>query len=256
MYQILSYIKFLLNSTNQHGVHSPFVYNFVTKCLYDKSYYKDYEKLKAYRNQLLQSKQTIHVTDLGAGSKKMNPTKRKVSKMVKNSSSSLKDSKLLYRISKYFKLKNTLELGTSLGVGTQALVLGHLENKITTIEGCAETFNFTKQQFEAFKLSNINAINSDFKTAISNLKKDRFDCIFFDGHHDKSATIEYFNLLISKAHNDTVFIFDDMYWSKDMTEAWRNIIADSRVTVSIDIFNLGFVFFRKEQPKQHFRIRL
>ncbi|SHH38162.1 O-methyltransferase [Winogradskyella jejuensis] len=256
MHQFLSYVKFLINSTNQHGVHSPFIYDFVIKCLYDKTNYEAYSHLKTYRNQLLQSKQTLNITDFGAGSKVMNSKKRSVSKMAKNSSSSLKDSKLLYRIANYFKFKNTLELGTSLGVGTQALALGHSNNKITTIEGCPETFKFTKQQFEALNLSNIRTINSDFKTAISQLKEDTFDCIFFDGHHNKAATLEYFNLLISKAHNDSLFIFDDIYWSKDMTEAWKDIVNDNRVTASIDTFNLGFAFFRKEQPKQHFRIRL
>ncbi|MGX1929477.1 hypothetical protein [Flagellimonas sp. 2504JD4-2] len=35
-FKLTSYIKFLLKSTNQHGVHSPFVFSFVTKCLYSK----------------------------------------------------------------------------------------------------------------------------------------------------------------------------------------------------------------------------
>ena len=256
MYQLISYIKFLLKSTNQHGVHSPFVYDFVTKCLYDKTKYKAYQKIKTYRKQLLKSQSILNITDFGAGSKQMNENKRRVSKMVKNSSSSLKDSKLLYRISNYFQFKNTLELGTSLGVGTQALALGHPKNKIKTIEGCPETFNFSKHQFETQNLSNITAINSDFESVISELQNEAFDCIFFDGHHSKTATLNYFNQLLSKAHNDSVFIFDDIYWSKNMTDAWTEIINDNRVSVSIDTFHFGFIFFRKEQLKQHFRIRL
>lgn len=256
IYQAASYLKFLLTSTNQHGVHSPFVYNFVTKCLYDKTKYPKYEQLKNYRKQLLQSDEALQIKDFGAGSKRMQQDKRKVSKMVKNSSSSFKDTKLLFRISKYFQFKNTLELGTSLGVGTQALALGNLQNKITTIEGCPETFQFSQEQFKIQKLSNIVAINLDFESAISNLKQKTFDSVFFDGHHDKEATLKYFNLLKSKVHNNSIFIFDDIYWSADMTEAWHIIIRDQSVTVSMDCFNLGFVFFRKEQPKEHFAIRL
>lgn len=33
---LLKYIYFLAKSTNQHGVHSPFVYDFITKCLYSR----------------------------------------------------------------------------------------------------------------------------------------------------------------------------------------------------------------------------
>lgn len=256
MHQIISYIKFLLKSTNQHGVHSPFVYDFVTKCLYDKSNYDDYQLIENYRKQLLQSKAILQISDFGAGSKTMNSNLRKVSKMVKTSSSSLKDTKLLFRISKYLGLNSTLELGTSLGVGTQALALGNPNNKVLTVEGCPETLEFAKSNFQDLKLENITAINTDFKNAIDNLTRDTFDCIFFDGHHNKTATLEYFNLLKTKAHNDSIFIFDDIYWSKEMTEAWNRICADHAVTVSIDVFNFGFIFFRTEQPKQHFRIRL
>ncbi|MDG1661072.1 MAG: class I SAM-dependent methyltransferase [Winogradskyella sp.] len=256
MYQIIAYIKFLLKSTNQHGVHSPFVYNFITKCLYDKKRYNNYDDLKAYRSQLLNSKESLKITDFGAGSKRMSNRKRRVSKMVKISSSSFKDTQLLFRISQYFKFKNTLELGTSLGVGTQALALGHSKNKITTVEGCQNTFQFSEKNLKALHLSNTICINSDFRSAISQLHQESFDCIYFDGHHNKEATLEYFNLFISKAHNNSVFIFDDIYCSRDMTQAWKTILKDSRVIVSIDCFNLGFIFFRKEQPKQHFRIRL
>lgn len=256
MYQFIAFIKFLVTSTNQHGVHSPFVFDFVTKCLYDKNQYNAYQKIKAYRKQLLKSTISLNTTDFGAGSKRLGKNKRKVAHMVNISSSSFKDSKLLFRISDYFKFKTALELGTSLGVSTQALALGNKETKIITIEGCPETFNFSKQQFKTQNLSNIVAINSDFESAILELEDKNFDCIFFDGHHSKTATLNYFNRLTSKAHNDSIFIFDDIYWSKDMTDAWTEIINDSRVSVSIDTFHFGFVFFRKEQLKQHFRIRL
>ena len=32
--KIISHLKFLLKSTNAHGVHSPFVFQYVTQCLY------------------------------------------------------------------------------------------------------------------------------------------------------------------------------------------------------------------------------
>ena len=41
-----------------------------------------------------------------------------------------------------------------------------------------------------------------------------------------------------------------------MTETWHIIKQHPKVTVTIDIFHLGIVFFRKEQAKEHFTIRL
>ena len=37
LYTATSYLAFLANATNAHGVHSPFVFNYLTKCLYKKS---------------------------------------------------------------------------------------------------------------------------------------------------------------------------------------------------------------------------
>ncbi|WP_299129981.1 class I SAM-dependent methyltransferase [uncultured Winogradskyella sp.] len=256
MHQIKHYIKFLLQSTNQHGVHSPFVYNFVTKCLYQKENYLAYQKLKDYRRALKASTVILKITDLGEGSKTLGSKMRKVSRMVQISSSSKKEAKLLFRVANYFKFNSILELGTSLGLGTYAFSLVNKNSKITTIEGCTNTSNFAEIQLKNLKANNVTCLNKDFKTAILELSQTQLDCIYFDGHHNKEATIQYFEGLLPKANNTSVFIFDDIYWSKGMTEAWQHIKNHSKVTVTVDCFHLGFVFFRKEQAKEHFKIRL
>ncbi|WP_366927331.1 class I SAM-dependent methyltransferase [Winogradskyella sp.] len=254
MYQIKAYIKFLFSSTNQHGVHSPFIYNFVTKCLYDRSKYEDYNKLKDYRNTLLKNKDSIEITDFGSGSRVFKTNKRTISQIARISGTPLKRAKLFYRLSNYFQPKKTLELGTSLGIATQALASGNPENNITSIEGCTNIAEQANRQLSKFK--NVSLLTGEFKNVIPTLNKDKLDFIFFDGHHSKQATIEYFEMLLPKAHNDSIFVFDDIYWSKEMTEAWEYIKAHKSVTVTVDCFHLGFVFFRKEQVKEHFKIRL
>lgn len=237
-------------------MHSPFVYDFVTKCLYDKNKHQAYSQLKNYRNILKNSKATLQITDLGEGSKTLDNKVRKVSNMVQTSSSSKKEAALLYRIAEYFKLNSVLELGTSLGMGTYAFALANKDSKITTIEGCKNTSNFTKSLFQNLDVDNVNFKIGAFSSEIEKIEETEFDCIYFDGHHNKKATIKYFEALLSKSHNDSIFIFDDIYWSKEMTEAWEYIKYHDAVTVTIDCFLLGFVFFRKEQAKEHFKIRL
>ncbi len=256
MYQIIAYIKFLFRSTNQHGVHSPFIYDFVTKCLYDKSKHSAYSDLFNYRKILKSTKIKLDIIDLGEGSKVLDSNQRAVSKMVNVSSSSKKESRLLFRVSQYFKFNNVLELGSSLGIGTYAFALGNPKSKITTIEGCPNTSDYTKSNFKKLQVENVNFLKGDFTNVISTLNDVSFDCIYFDGHHNKEATIKYFESLLTKIQNDSIFIFDDMYWSKGMTEAWKYIKAHKAVTVTLDCFHLGFVFFRKEQAKEHFKIRI
>ncbi|WP_340156094.1 class I SAM-dependent methyltransferase [uncultured Winogradskyella sp.] len=256
MYQIIAYLKFLTKATNQHGVHSPFVYNFVTKCLYDKTKFNDYEILNQYRTDLLNSDSLLQVIDLGEGSKKLDTKQRQISQMAKTSSSSVKNTKTLYRVAKYFDFKNSLELGTSLGMATFALSIANPKANITTIEGCANTSTFAKSKLDNLDVKNVNFEVDNFTNAIPNLTDKNYDFIFFDGHHNKEATIQYFEALLPKIHNDTVFVFDDIYWSKGMTEAWEYIKNHESVKVTVDCFYLGFVFFRKEQVKEHFKIRL
>jgi predicted O-methyltransferase YrrM len=255
-YQISSYLKFLLKSTNQHGVHSPFVYDLVTKCFYYKTRYEAYHSIFNYKKMLLQNKSTISVTDLGAGSQVMKNQKRLISQMAKNAGTTVNRTKLLFRLTQYFKPENILELGTSLGIATHAMSLGNLKARIITIEGCPNISKFSERNFKNENLNNIKLITGEFHNEIKKLKPNKFDFIFFDGNHQKEATLQYFESLLETAHNETVFIFDDIYWSKGMTEAWEIIKNHPKVTVTIDSYFWGFVFFRKEQLKEHFTIRV
>lgn len=255
MYQIIQYIKFLIKSTNQHGVHSPFVYNLVTKCFYDKRNYGSYKHILNYKKDLLKNKTSIQVTDLGAGSQVMKQKERSISSMTKNAGSTNKRAKLIYRFVNYFSPKTILELGTSLGIATHAMSLANQETKITTIEGCPNISEFSKANFKKHNLNNIDLKIGDFNNIINQLSSNNYDLIFFDGNHQKGATLEYFETLLQTINNDSVFIFDDIYWSKEMTEAWNNIKQHPKVTVTVDTFFWGFVFFRKEQVKEHFVIR-
>ncbi|GAB1855753.1 class I SAM-dependent methyltransferase [Flavobacteriaceae bacterium MHTCC 0001] len=255
-YQIKQYIKFLLRSTNQHGVHSPFVYDLVTKCFYDKTKYLEYRHIEDFRHRLNRVNHKINVTDFGAGSTKLKSSERKVSDIVKHVSISKTNAKLLFRICNYFKPQHVLELGTSLGFATQGMSLGNPNSKITTIEGCPEITTYTSTHFQLQQLDNIKVINGNFSEVIPELINDTFDLIFFDGNHTKDATLHYFESLLPIAHNDSIFIFDDIYWSKGMTEAWETIKQHPKVTVTIDTFYWGLVFFRKEQVKEHFTIRV
>ncbi|MEM5564609.1 class I SAM-dependent methyltransferase [Psychroserpens sp. AS72] len=256
MFQIIQYIKFLFKSTNQHGVHSPFVYDLVTKCFYNSTKYSHYSRLKNYRNSLFKNKSTIKITDFGSGSRVFKSNERQIRAIAKNSGTSLKRAKLLYRVVNYFKPKHTLELGTSLGIATQAMALGNSENSIISAEGCPNISGFTTHKLSEENIKNATIKTGEFETIIPKLKEESYDLIFFDGNHNKAATINYFETLIDKTHNDTVFIFDDIYWSKNMLEAWEIIKTHPKVSVTIDTFFWGFVFFRTEQVKENFKVRM
>ncbi|MFH7017759.1 O-methyltransferase [Flavobacterium sp. FlaQc-47] len=261
LFQIKSYLKFLWNSKNEHGVHSPFVFNLLTKCFYDKKPKPEYSILKNYRKSLLENKNFIEVTDFGAGSKVFKSNRRQISKIAKTAGISPKRAELLFRVTNYFQSKNILEIGTSLGLATSALALGNTNATVITLEGCPETANQGQLQFQKFNFNNVDLVISEFEIYLQDIKlkleteTKNFDLIYFDGNHSKKATLAYFELLLITITNDSVWIFDDIHWSQEMEEAWKIIKKHPKVTVTIDTFQWGFVFFRYEQEKEHFVIR-
>lgn len=267
LFQIKSYLKFLWNSKNEHAVHSPFVFHLITKCFYDKKskpdpsgseQAKQYAILNQYRNTLLENKNTIEVNDFGAGSKVFKSNTRQISKIAKTAGISSKRAELLFRIVTYFQPDTILEIGTSLGLATSALALGNPKASIVTLEGCPETANQCQLQLQKFNFKNVKSIVTKFNDylQICNLQPENCQLIYFDGNHSKNATLAYFELLLPTITNETVWIFDDIHWSPEMEEAWEIIKNHPKVTVTIDTFQWGLVFFRKEQEKEHFVIRV
>jgi predicted O-methyltransferase YrrM len=260
LFQIKSYLKFLWNSKNEHGVHSPFVFDLVTKCFYDNKSKPEYSILENYRNSLLENKNTIEVTDFGAGSKVFKSNTRQVAKIAKTAGITSKRAKLLFRIVQYFQPSTILEIGTSLGLATSALSLGSrsfgTKTKIITLEGCPNTINQCQLQFQKLNFNNVKFINTEFSQYFKNLQPTDYNLIYFDGNHSKTATLDYFELLLHTVTNDSVWIFDDIHWSSAMEEAWEMIKNHEKVKVTIDTFQWGIVLFREEQEKEHFAIRV
>jgi predicted O-methyltransferase YrrM len=257
---IKSYLKFIWNSTNAHGVHSPFVYDLVQNCLYDKTNYSEYETLVKYRNAVLQNKNTIEVTDFGAGSQVFKSNTRAIDQIAKNAGISVERAKLLFRIVNYFQPKSILEIGTSVGLATSALSLNDFA-RVTTLERCSKALAIAKEMFQfpnfnlqQAKVNFVTAEISDFLKSQS-LKYGDYNLIYFDGNHSKAATLDYFELLLPTITNESIWIFDNIHQSKEMEDLWELIKKNPKVTVTIDTFQWGLVFFRSEQVKEDFIVR-
>jgi predicted O-methyltransferase YrrM len=254
------YIKYWFSSSNGkgHGVHSPFVYEFITQVLNDKRQFDCFRYIESVREELKNNNNEISVPDFGAGSRMQLNNKRKISAIAKSSLKPKKYSQLIFRIIHHYKPTNILELGTSLGITTSYLAFANPSAKIITMEGAPEVANVAKNNFKQLLLQNIKITEGNFDNilppVISQLPT--IDFAFIDGNHRKEPTLNYFYQLLSKSTQSTIFIFDDIHWSKEMEEAWNEIKQHSSITLTIDLFFIGIVFFRKEQKtNEHFTIR-
>jgi len=254
------YFRYYLSAQNGkgHGVHSPFVFDFIIHVLNDKNDYPCYSKIEELRKELLKNNKTIEVEDFGAGSAVI-PFKNRVIKDIASSSLKKKKySQLLFRIAKYFQSKTIVELGTSFGITTSYFACANAESKVFTFEGAKSIAKIASENFQKAGLINIQMVEGDFRKTLSNTtaKIENVDLLFIDGNHRKDPTLEYFNFFLSKSTSNSIFIFDDIHWSEEMEEAWKLIQENEAVTLTIDLFFVGLVFFSKDfKVKQNFTIR-
>ncbi len=252
------YFNYYLKAHNGkgHGVHSPFVFDFIIHVLNDKKKYDCYDEIEMLRKKLLNNNTVIEVEDFGAGSAVI-PFKNRVVKDI--AASSLKKKKyarLLFRIANYYEAKTIAELGTSFGITTCYLASANAGSKVITLEGAANIAKIASQNFKELKLMNIELLEGNFAKTLPLLNSKIIDLVFVDGNHRKNATLEYFDFFLSKRTNNSIFIFDDIHWSVEMEEAWKLIQQHDSVTMTIDLFFIGLVLFRKDfKVKQHFSIR-
>jgi predicted O-methyltransferase YrrM len=232
------------------------VFELLTKCLYDKKHYPQYSVIDAYQKRLLSNTEIIEVCDFGAGSKVFRSNYRKVADIAKNAGISSKRAKMLFRICSYFDIQKVLEIGTSVGLATSAMAFARTNASITSAEGCNETAKVARAALEF--APNVLVVTTEFSEFLNseNIQNAKFDLVYFDGNHQKEATLQYFQTLLPTVSNDTLWIFDDIHWSAGMEKAWAEIKQHPQVTVTVDTFQWGLVFFRKEQQKEDFVVRV
>jgi predicted O-methyltransferase YrrM len=241
-----------------HGIHSPFVFDFVKNVLNDKKTYPAYKPIESLRKKMLVNATVIEVEDFGAGSTVIKTKKRIVSAIAASSLKPKKYAQLLYRMVKYYKPETILELGTSFGITTAYLASANETSTIFTCEGSSAIASIAKQNFETLQLKNVQLTEGDFSGTLSPLLSDlnTVNFAFADGNHRKEPTLDYFQQLLNHSTATTILVFDDIHWSAEMEKAWDTIKQHPSVTLTIDLFFIGIVFINPDfKIPQHFSIR-
>ena len=247
------YIKYRWKAKGRYGIHSPFVYDFLDNCLRIKIDSKDEDILEKLFSRLKTDHRTFTIEDFGAGSKKLG-AKRKVSRLLKMSSSKGKYGKLLYQLSKHYQFKKSLEFGTSIGIGSMYLNLGNDDGELTTVEACKNTRNIALESIG--QQSKVKSVLSSFNAFLDTQSNEKYDFVFIDGHHDGVALLNYLDRLKEFTHDDTIFVLDDIRWSQSMLDAWNAVVESSMYHVTLDLFRVGIIIQRSQQVKEHFCLKL
>jgi predicted O-methyltransferase YrrM len=250
----INYLIYFFSSGNKHSVHSPFIYDLVTKVINVRRIKPEYHTYELIRSKMLKSNADIEIKPIGASSF---AGKRKLRDVVKLSAKSAKYAELLERMCAYFNPEFALEIGSSVGISTMYQAAGIKQGYLFALEGNHDSVKVARHNIEQAELPQVQFREGLFDHTLPELLNElpRVDYVFFDGNHQLDATLQYFEWCLQKAHKGTVFVFDDIRWSDEMLLAWNKIKNHPLVTVSVDLYSMGIIFFRTEQEKEHFTIR-
>jgi predicted O-methyltransferase YrrM len=254
------FIKYYLTASNGkgHGIHSPFVYDFIRKVLNKTNAPENAAEIESRRKSMEANATVIEVLDRGAGSRQSEFKQRSISSIAKSALKQKKISQLLYKMGVYFNPSNILEMGTSFGITSSYLAMSMPNQILVTMEGAPAIAQEAQTTFDLLHLKNIQIVEGDFASSLPIYLHSipHIGMVYIDGNHRYKPTMEYFKLLLSKVNEQSILIFDDIYWSSEMEQAWDEIKKQKEVTLTLDLFYVGIVFFRKEnKEKQHFTIR-
>ena len=239
-------------------MHSPFVFDFILHVLNNGKGYAPPHEIEILRKQLLHDHTSVAINDLGAGSGKLNSASRTVASIAASALKPPRLAQLLFRLVRHYQPKTIIELGTSLGITTAYLASGNLNAEVITIEGSEAVAERAGSHLKALRLDGVKIITGNFDERLPQVLQSTpsVDLAYIDGNHRYEPTLRYFNQLLPHLDEHSILVFDDIHWSPQMESAWEAIQQHPSVVYTIDIFFLGFVFFRKDfKVKQHFTIR-
>ncbi|GAB5522298.1 MAG: class I SAM-dependent methyltransferase [Roseivirga sp.] len=253
MFPVFQFIRYWLYKVNEHSLHSPFLYRFYFEVI--KADVKTgFESLERLRKNLLNSQETLAVLELGAGSRIDNGSTRKVADIARHASTPPSFSRLLNRIIADQKFDSILELGTSLGQNTLHLQQACPNGVIYTLEGSPEIAALAQQHFDTLGAHNVHLVQGNIDDTLSPTleKLDKVDLAYLDANHRYEPTIRYFEQILPKLHEQSILVLDDIHWSQEMNDAWRELTKHPSVTLSLDLFEGGLLFFNRELKKEHY----
>jgi len=256
----LSSVKYFWNyyraAKPANKIEDPFVAELLRETLLTGKEYIDFGPLEHLRYLLLQRKDSIQVTDLGAGSRKGSGNERTIGSIAKNAVSPKWQCQFLFQLINWASPQNRLEIGTSLGINTLYQYLPLRKAPLVTLEGCPNIGALAQKHFNTFKGTNIDLKIGDFFETLPQALQQlgRLDYALLDGNHQKEPTLDYFEQCLPYLHEQSVLILDDIYWSEEMQAAWTTIQKHPRVTLTIDLFYFGLVFLRPRKEKKHYKV--
>jgi len=255
---IVKYLHYLLKakSGKGFGIHSPQIYDFARKVLYNETRLKVPDNVEKLRRSLRSDRSWIGTEEQGAGSRLPGWKRHRVSQFAKHASVGKRYGALLYRMVKWFQPEGILELGTGIGVSTLYLSSG-FSGRLVSVEADEQKSQYAREMLLQAGIRNPElhcGLFDDLFEQVEGILQKRC-LVFLDGDHRFEAVTALVERILARiGDREVLIVLDDIHWSSGMEKAWRQCIANTRCTYSVDLFRFGLLFVRENPVKQHFTL--
>lgn len=242
---IKNIINYYRRARTIYKIHSPSLYDFATN-VYDTSRrYYAFDRIEAFRYQLLHSKEVMTFKDFGTGKDGKSNYEVPVKEVARQSLSRKNQCRILFNMVNYYKPGKVLELGTSLGIATSYLASPSINTEVYTIEGNPASLRLAQRVWKRLGIRNITAVEGVFEEVLKDTLEEmgQVDFCFIDGHHRYEPTMDYYGTISPHLHHQSIVVIDDIYWSHEMHQAWQELSSRPEVKLAIDMFHSGVLFF-------------
>ena len=246
--------RFTANNTLGYGIHSPSLFYIVRFLVYDNNPFYCFSDIEKCRSRMLLDGSRIYVEDFGTG----NSGERQVGRIASDSLMPREYSQLLFRLVNNVHPKVCVELGTNLGITTAYIAkAAGGESQVFTFEGSKSLISRAGENWKSLGCKNINVIEGNIDATLEPFLEtvDTVDFALIDAHHTYDATVRYFESLASKCTGKSFIVLDDIHYSREMGRAWAEIKKHAKTTATLDLYDVGIVFFDKQLQKKHYKLR-
>lgn len=251
------WLRFYLKARTIYDVHSPFVAGLIHHVVEDKRWYYAFSDIESRRRAWKKDDTPVVLSALGAGSMVSRSQVRTAGELLSSNAVDPETGRRLFRLVSWIKPTYLVELGTAQGISTAYMASAWSTTQFYSLEGNRIVAEIAQRHLTELQKVKVKLLTGNFREKLPALldQLPKLDFLFVDGDHTESNTLHYYRLCVEKSTAGSVFVFADIHWTDEMERAWHTLCAMPEVTLSIDLFHLGLLFFNPDiREKQHYAI--
>ncbi|MDR0795506.1 MAG: hypothetical protein LBE79_05540 [Tannerella sp.] len=226
-----------------YGVHSPFVFDFITFVIEEKYAYYAYRDISRVKLQMIQNNRFVSYRG------------KKVSteNSLRRFGISTQEGEFLFRLTNYLQPRKILSTGSSMGLTSLYLTRYSSNVQCITLENEPGFAQVASQVLNREANQALHILTGNYPETIRDaiVQLQQIDCLYIG----KDVSIQDWAIIFEQCLpfiHDTFFcVMAGIRSSHEKLYYWKQFLQHPRITVVIDMFDLGLLFF---QPKLHKRV--